>query len=574
MVVIRYLFRTSLLFGLLFSVVLVGTATIQVEINGQRQSYNVRPMQMHGRTMVPLRGIFESLGAQVNWNASNRMISASRNNTNVQLGIGERRARVNGGDVGLDVPAMILRGSTMVPLRFVSEALGANVQWFEASQLVTISNGQGANISSTPRQYYTTTSNRSYANRDVYNVVAPIALYPDPMLAIILPASTYYDQVVDANRMNLYRNERAIDEQDWDVSVKALAHYPTVLRRMSDDPDWTISLGQVYVEQPQYCMDAIQGLRRQARTNYVLRSNREQRVYMDGNYVRIVPVQATMIYVPQYNPNVVYVQRRSNTNQTLLIFGIGLLIGSWLSNDTDWTHHRVYNHGWSGSGWIATSRPHVTINRLYIANRDRPAVVNRAITQRQIDRNKVRNYNLPATVVSNLRTSTRTAPRTNTTRSTNTRSMPRVQPRTTTRSTNTRSILKVQPGKVPRQNVTRSTATRKQPPMVNKGKPVKAVKRTTTQQTIKRSMPNMSMSNKKMPGKMTTGQKKSTTVKRSTPQRKMSQPAAKRTMSTTKQRQSTKMSGSKVKSSSRTTTRKSTKSSSNSKATTRGKKGK
>jgi hypothetical protein len=91
---------------------------------------------------VPLRGIFESLGAQVNWDASTRTITATKGDTDVQLGIGDHRATVNGRAVYLDAPAMILGGSTMVPLRFVGEALGADVKWFEATQTVSITTGE------------------------------------------------------------------------------------------------------------------------------------------------------------------------------------------------------------------------------------------------------------------------------------------------------------------------------------------------------------------------------------------------------------------------------------------------
>jgi hypothetical protein len=294
----------------------------------------------------------------------------------------------------------------MVPLRFVSEALGADVKWLQAAQMVSITSGSGVSTAIGTDPYYSHISDRGITAREIRNLVAPIALYPDPLLAIILPASTYVDQVIDADQMNIGRNERVLDEQDWDISVRALAHYPSVLRKMAGNPDWTAALGQAYVEQPQDVMDAIQRLREQARYNGVLRSTREQRVYLEGEYIRIVPAQSTMIYVPQYDPDVVYVRPRSNTNRTLLAFGAGLLIGSWLNNDTDWSHRRVYNHNWRGTGWIATARPHVTINDRYIINRnpsdrplfnkDRTVIVNHEVVNRQIDRGKVRNYNLPS----------------------------------------------------------------------------------------------------------------------------------------------------------------------------------
>jgi len=344
--------------------------------------------------MVPLRGIFESLGARVDWNESQQSISATRGNTEVQLAIGNQNATVNGRNVYLDTPAMILHGSTMVPLRFVSESLGADVKWFDATQTVAISTGTGG-------QYYPQTTSQVMPDRRMCNLVASIALYPDPLLAIMLPASTYEDQIIIAERMNLGNNEQEIDRQNWDVSVKALAHYPYLLRRMAEDPNWTVSLGQAYVEHPQEIMYATQTLRVQCRANGVLTTTREQRIYMDGEYVRIVPAQAATIYVPQYDPNVVYVKERPAHATVLLAFGAGLVIGAWLSNDTDWAHHRVYNHGWQGSGWVASSRPHITINNTYITNVNKTVIVNNHITQQTVNQSRVKQYTLPTTFTPN-----------------------------------------------------------------------------------------------------------------------------------------------------------------------------
>jgi hypothetical protein len=133
-----------MLLGVLLLTITSGMAAIQVEVNGRPLSFRVPPTLVGGRTMVPLRGVFESLGAQVNWDANTRKITATKDATDVQLSIGDPRATVNGRTVLLDVPAMILNGSTMVPLRFVSEALGADVKWFDATQTVSITTGQDA----------------------------------------------------------------------------------------------------------------------------------------------------------------------------------------------------------------------------------------------------------------------------------------------------------------------------------------------------------------------------------------------------------------------------------------------
>ena len=148
-------------------------------------------------------------------------------------------------------------------------------------------------------------------------------------------------------------------------------------------------------------MDGIQILRRRCRSNGVLISNERQRVYLQGDYVYIDPVQANMIYVPEYDPMQVYVSERPHNGLNLLSFGAGLLIGAWLCNDTDRSHQRVYNTGWQGGGWIANSRSHVTINNttnIYTANRGQTMMGNQSMGSRQVNLSRVKNYNLPATL--------------------------------------------------------------------------------------------------------------------------------------------------------------------------------
>lgn len=124
--------------GLLLVAMTAGMAAIQVELNGNHVPLSVQPIQVVNRTMVPMRSIFEALGAFVQWNEARQTVTATRGDTILQLTIGELAALVDGQSVPLEVPAMIYRGSTMVPLRFVSEALGADVRWSETAQMVSI----------------------------------------------------------------------------------------------------------------------------------------------------------------------------------------------------------------------------------------------------------------------------------------------------------------------------------------------------------------------------------------------------------------------------------------------------
>ena len=136
--------------GLLLLVAMTsGMAAVQVELNGRPVALSVEPISVANRTMVPMRSIFEALGASVQWTESTQTVSATRGATNVQLTIGELAAQVNGRSIPLDVPAMIYRGSTMVPLRFVSESLGADVRWNEATQTVSMYTN-GAPIANQP----------------------------------------------------------------------------------------------------------------------------------------------------------------------------------------------------------------------------------------------------------------------------------------------------------------------------------------------------------------------------------------------------------------------------------------
>lgn len=111
---------------------------VPVYLDGARIFFDVPPVVEKGRTLVPLRGIFEKLGASVDWNAATQTVTASRGGRAVTLTIGKSQARVNGKTVNLDVPAQLVDGRTMVPLRFVGEALGAGVVWQDAPPAVLL----------------------------------------------------------------------------------------------------------------------------------------------------------------------------------------------------------------------------------------------------------------------------------------------------------------------------------------------------------------------------------------------------------------------------------------------------
>jgi len=148
-------------------------------------------------------------------------------------------------------------------------------------------------------------------------LVAPIALYPDPLLAQVLMASTYPLEVVQADRFAKANKglkgdklTQALDKKDWDASVKQLVSTPTVLAMMSDQLDWTEKLGDAVLAQQADLMDAIQRLRGQAQANGKLETTKQQKVTVsqeaNKQVIEIEPASPEVVYVPYYNPSIVY----------------------------------------------------------------------------------------------------------------------------------------------------------------------------------------------------------------------------------------------------------------------------
>jgi hypothetical protein len=149
--------------------------------------------------------------------------------------------------------------------------------------------------------------------QELQQLVAPIALYPDALVAQILAASTYPTEIVEADRWmqshtNLKSDELAteVDKQPWDPSVKALAQFPSVLENMDKNLSWTSSLGDTYANQQQDVTDAVQVMRQQARKAGHLNSNEQEKVSTQGSTIVIEPSDPDVVYVPAYDPWLVY----------------------------------------------------------------------------------------------------------------------------------------------------------------------------------------------------------------------------------------------------------------------------
>jgi Protein of unknown function (DUF3300) len=210
--------------------------------------------------------------------------------------------------------------------------------------------------------------------QELDNLISPIALYPDALVAQILSAATFPDQVAVASywvqqNKNLTGSAlmQAVDKQSWDPSVKALTQFPTVLDNMSKNLAWTSQLGDAYHNQASEVMAAVQALRKQAQTAGNLKTTSEQTVKTEtqnGSQVIVIqPSNPQIVYVPTYNPTVVYGTPYTAPGYStgdliatgLLSFGAGIAVGAmmsggccgwgWSSWSCHWYGGGVYYHG-------------------------------------------------------------------------------------------------------------------------------------------------------------------------------------------------------------------------------------
>jgi hypothetical protein len=236
----------------------------------------------------------------------------------------------------------------------------------------------------------TPVQNSPQTAEQLQQLVAPIALYPDELVAQVLAAATYPTEVVETDRWlqenpNLKGKELAdqVDQQAWDPSIKALTQFPSVLANMDKNLSWTSSLGDAYVNKQQDVMNAVQTMRQRAQNAGTLKTTSQQVVSTSGQTIVIEPAATDIVYVPTYDPWLVYgspVVVWPGWYEYPGLFwaqpGIGFSIGfgigffggygwGWHHWGCDW-HHRalVFNH----TTYITHSRTFINHNR-FVANR-------------------------------------------------------------------------------------------------------------------------------------------------------------------------------------------------------------
>ena len=207
-------------------------------------------------------------------------------------------------------------------------------------------------------------------------LVAPIALYPDTLVAQVLAASTYPAQVQDADRWvqaqrgaSPYQIAGGADAQNWDPSVKGLTAFPQVLQELDRNIQWTAALGDAYYNQPQDVLEAVQVLRQRAQAAGNLQSTPQEQVSYDQGAIELAPPSPQMVYVPQYNPWTVYGDPvtpypgfnllsavgsffTSTLGSSALQWGAGIAMAAfdhtpfgWLSWAVSWLGHAIFfNH--------------------------------------------------------------------------------------------------------------------------------------------------------------------------------------------------------------------------------------
>ena len=234
-------------------------------------------------------------------------------------------------------------------------------------------------------------------------LVAPIALYPDALVAQVLAASTYPTQVTEADRFvesqagaPPQQIAEMADNMNWDPSVKALCAFPSVLSNMDRNLDWTTQLGNAYYNQPQDVMNAVQQMRRQAYSRGDLRSSDQLNVVYDPDDIVIEPANPAVVYVPYYDPWAIWGFRPwyrwyapppppGWAVGVRFGFGVGIVVRPWGGWGWGWGH-------W-GSAW--GPHPYVVYNRVTYVSRS-VTVINHGYYGRFDRAPEARHYNVVA----------------------------------------------------------------------------------------------------------------------------------------------------------------------------------
>lgn len=211
------------------------------------------------------------------------------------------------------------------------------------------------------------------SQEELEDLLGPIALYPDALLANVLAASVFPDDVVAAHEIVSRGGDPSSEgDPDWDPSIGMISSFPEVLSMMAEYLDWTAAIGSAYLFQAGDVMSAIQSLRTVAWENGALRTSEQQVVVQEGPTIIIEPADPQVIFVPVYSPSVVFVRNPvSPVAVGVISFGVGVTVGAiWRNNvHCNWSGRCV---SW-GPGWWGRTNVNVNINN----NRNTNVNINR-----------------------------------------------------------------------------------------------------------------------------------------------------------------------------------------------------
>jgi len=251
------------------------------------------------------------------------------------------------------------------------------------------------------------------SNQQLDSLTAPIALYPDALLAQVLMAATFPQDVEAAAAWSKANAKlqgddavKAVASEPWDPSVQSLVAFPQVLATMASKPDWVSQLGDAFLAQPNDVMDSVQRLRKQAQAAGNLKTSSQQKVVVEQSTIQIVPANPQVVYVPTYNPTVVYGTWPYPAYPPVYVppppgyaiatgFATGLAFGAGVA---------VANSLWGGFNWN-THDVNINVNRYNNINVNNRLNVNSSTTNwnrnTNVNRN-VNNANLNRNVNNNL----------------------------------------------------------------------------------------------------------------------------------------------------------------------------
>jgi hypothetical protein len=276
----------------------------------------------------------------------------------------------------------------------------------------------------------------------LYQLVAPIALFPDNLLAQVLAASTYPDQVTAAYNWMQQNSSlkgqqllETVNQQPWDASVKGLTQFPDVLSQLATNLSWTSALGDAYFNVPQSVMNAVQVMRQRASASGSLKSNQQQTVTVQNTppgaapppqeaagdqqtvivqsppqTIIIQPAQPDVVYVPTYNPTVVYgapvaaypgYSTGAMVATSLLSFGVGIAVGAAMSNSCCGWGYNSWGCGWHNNTVVYNHNTYISnsntfVNRNNYYNRNVNNINANNINRNNINTNNINRNNVNA----------------------------------------------------------------------------------------------------------------------------------------------------------------------------------